>query len=207
MKRLLFSLAISFAALSQFASAQNNIKLFDATPITASSAKSAQAFASTRIELSCPAGVPVRAVLTGPNGGPLVVDNFVRIGRDLVLGDFGYSLFEYVPSNGHLLVGEDMDSWFGVHRPIDVSQHFAGGSGNYSLELLDWGGIYGNSELNLDTNCSLSRGTADTDPSDAEGTQVCHRNMGKPGQKTLTVGASAISAHLDHGDVVGPCSE
>jgi choice-of-anchor C domain-containing protein len=37
-------------------------------------------------------------------------------------------------------------------------------------------------------------------------TQVCHRNSGKKGSKTLTVGASAVSAHLDHGDSPGPCA-
>ncbi|MCA1623376.1 MAG: choice-of-anchor C family protein [Acidobacteria bacterium] len=36
-------------------------------------------------------------------------------------------------------------------------------------------------------------------------TQICHRNSGKKGSKTLTVGASAVAAHLAHGDSVGPC--
>jgi len=34
---------------------------------------------------------------------------------------------------------------------------------------------------------------------------VCHRDNGKKGQKTLTIGADAVPAHLAHGDTAGPC--
>ena len=34
---------------------------------------------------------------------------------------------------------------------------------------------------------------------------ICHRNLGKNGQKTLMVSPSAIPAHLKHGDTLGPC--
>jgi hypothetical protein len=37
-------------------------------------------------------------------------------------------------------------------------------------------------------------------------TQVCHQNSGKKGSKTLTIGVSAVAAHLDHGDYAGPCA-
>jgi hypothetical protein len=43
-----------------------------------------------------------------------------------------------------------------------------------------------------------------------EGTRVtvCHRPPGNPGnQKTLTIGSSALAAHLGHGDAVGECGE
>ena len=36
--------------------------------------------------------------------------------------------------------------------------------------------------------------------------QICHRDSGKPKAKTLIVGSSAIPAHLNHGDTLGPCS-
>jgi len=35
--------------------------------------------------------------------------------------------------------------------------------------------------------------------------QICHRDFGKPKEKTLIVGVSAIAAHLKHGDYAGPC--
>ena len=35
--------------------------------------------------------------------------------------------------------------------------------------------------------------------------KICHRNN-SPGVKTLTVGVSAIPAHLAHGDTLGPCA-
>jgi choice-of-anchor C domain-containing protein len=37
--------------------------------------------------------------------------------------------------------------------------------------------------------------------------QVCHRNNGSKGSKTLNIGAPAVAAHLAHGDDPGPCSE
>jgi choice-of-anchor C domain-containing protein len=37
--------------------------------------------------------------------------------------------------------------------------------------------------------------------------QVCHRNQGRRGSKTLTIGAPAVAAHLAHGDTPGPCPE
>ncbi|MCA1623774.1 MAG: choice-of-anchor C family protein [Acidobacteria bacterium] len=38
-------------------------------------------------------------------------------------------------------------------------------------------------------------------------TQVCHRNNGNKGPKTLTIGEPAVAAHLNHGDSIGPCTE
>jgi choice-of-anchor C domain-containing protein len=38
------------------------------------------------------------------------------------------------------------------------------------------------------------------------GSRVCHRDNGRPVGKTLTVGVSAVPAHLAHGDTLGPCS-
>jgi len=35
--------------------------------------------------------------------------------------------------------------------------------------------------------------------------QICHRDFGKPKQKTLIVGVSAVPSHLAHGDTAGPC--
>jgi choice-of-anchor C domain-containing protein len=36
---------------------------------------------------------------------------------------------------------------------------------------------------------------------------VCHRDKGKPGQKTLIVGLSSIPSHVSqHGDTAGPCT-
>ena len=36
---------------------------------------------------------------------------------------------------------------------------------------------------------------------------ICHRNNGKKGEKTLMVSPSAIPAHMNHGDTIGPCVE
>lgn len=48
-------------------------------------------------------------------------------------------------------------------------------------------------------------GCADPDPSDGRVT-LCHVPPGNPNNaRTLTVGAAAASAHLSHGDTLGPC--
>lgn len=42
----------------------------------------------------------------------------------------------------------------------------------------------------------------------ADKVQICHRPPGNPdNSKTLEVGASAVSAHLGHGDTEGPCAD
>ena len=54
---------------------------------------------------------------------------------------------------------------------------------------------------------SASIAVGDTEEAGTKVT-VCHRPPGNPGnQKTLTVGSSALDAHLGHGDAVGECGE
>jgi len=48
---------------------------------------------------------------------------------------------------------------------------------------------------------------APKDPEDSEKVKICHRPPGNPDNaKTLSVGASAVSAHIAHGDSLGECS-
>jgi len=46
------------------------------------------------------------------------------------------------------------------------------------------------------------------DDAAADEVTICHAPPGNPGnQHTITVGASAVDAHLGHGDYQGPCKE
>ena len=152
MKLRFLSLAILVAALSQFAVAQNTIKLFDAAKIVVSRTTSIKMFKSKRLSLSCPASESVVAVLTGPGGGPFAVDNSVTINREWVLG--GATLSTGLSADASSVAGSEMGAWYTGVDPVDVSDHLAAGDGVYEFELWDFGGTYGNTEIYLSTNCT-----------------------------------------------------
>ena len=156
MKLRFFSLAILLAALSQFAAAQNTIKLFDAADISVSRTTSIKMFKSKRLSLTCPASEQVQAVLTGPGGGPFAVDNSMTINREWVLG--GTTLSTGLSGDATSVAGSEMGAWYVGVDPVDVSDHLAAGSGTYEFELWDFGGTYGNTEIYLSTNCTAGGG-------------------------------------------------
>ena len=202
MKTFLLLLALTLAATAQSSIAQNSIKLFDATPIDVSVDTQPRAFATKQINLTCPVGVTAQAILSGTNGGQFAVDNAIMINREWAGGTD--LLFSGVIADPMFYVGESMEtSYLGV-QPLNVSGQIKS-SGSYTFELLDWGYTFGNTDIYLNTNCSLSSSSLTSDPVDSN--TICHRNMGTTGQRTLTVGANAVKAHLAHGDTLGPCSQ
>jgi hypothetical protein len=156
MKLRFLSIAILLAAFSQFAVAQNTIKLFDAAKIVVSRTTSIKMFKSKRVSLSCPTSEPVRAVLTGPNGGPFAVDNSVTINREWVLG--GATLSTGLSGDATSVAGSEMGAWYTGVDPVDVSDFLAAGDGVYEFELWDFGVTYGNTEIYLSTNCTAAKG-------------------------------------------------
>jgi hypothetical protein len=189
MKSLLLALAVAVSA--QFAAAQNTVKLFDAVPIDVSTTD--RAFASKQVYLNCPAGGQNQSWLTGPNGGQLVVDNYALLNGEIVTGPWG-NLFNTTFADPIFYVGEPMEmAYYGIN-PVDVSAKIQT-SGLYTFELYDYGYTFGSNEVYLTTSCSFA----------ADKTQVCHKNMGQSGAKTLTVGPESLAAHLAHGDTEGPC--
>ena len=173
---------------------QNTVKLFDAVAVTDSDRSVpwwysyAVSFRMAEVYLSCPNN-RAQAVLTGPNGGNLIVDNFMAMNGDNVcpMGRCFAGLFA-APQLGHSVE----DAYYGI-APLDVSDLLVG-SGIYRFELKDHGFSLGSSEINLQTNCSFEAAT-----------QICHRNFGNKGNRTLSVAESAVDAHLAHGDTAGPC--
>jgi hypothetical protein len=180
--------------LGVFANAQNTVKLFDAVETKDSdrsvpwSYSYALSFNSTEVYLSCPRNA--EAILSGPDGGKLVVDNFMTMNGDNVcpMGRCFAGVF-LTPESGKLVE----NAYNGVD-PIDVSSLLTG-SGIYKFELMDYGWVLGSSDIYLHTSCSLEAVT-----------QLCHRNFGSNGGRNLSVAESAVSAHLAHGDTQGPCS-
>lgn len=197
MKIFLVATLIVLAAFSATALSQNTIKLFDETPITLTSTSMAwnpitpNIFASKDVYLSCPIGGQPYAYITGPNNGNLIADNFFTMNGDNICPD-EWNCFAGAFIPPAQAVGQPMSSaYFGV-APIDVSGRI-NGSGVYSFVLSDYSYAYGNSEIYLNTSCSLEE-------------NVCHRNKGAASFKTLRVtNPKMLAAHLAHGDQEGPC--
>jgi hypothetical protein len=186
---IILILAVSVGAL-----AQNTLKIFDATAISPTAGSfnpiRTNVFASQDVYLSCPLGGQPYAYLSGPNNGILVVDNFLKVNGNDVCPD-EWNCFDSSFVSPMSAIGLSMESAYIGISPIDISSQI-NGSGVYSFTLEDYSYAYGNSDIYLHTSCSF-------------GTQVCHRDNGKKGWKTLSVGGGALSAHLAHGDPEGPC--
>lgn len=193
-------------AVSPVAFAQNSVKLFDAQFTELSDPlligyETAIPFATKQVYLSCPiGGAAATLTLSGPGGTDFLVDNFVRIitpqgGYSDVCPDF-LTLGCFTPAGIDTTqhVGEPVTTSLNAIAPLDISAVLTNGSGLYTFKLMDYSVTYGNTEVWLDTSCRIV-------------SQVCHRNNGSTGQKTLNVGASAVPAHLAHGDTLGPCTQ
>jgi hypothetical protein len=202
MKTYLLLLALTLAVTAQSSFAQNSIKIFDATPIDVSVDLQTRVFATRQIYLSCPAKGPVEATISGPNGGTFVVDNGLMINREWAGGKNVF--WAGLLGDPMFYVGEPMETVYLGVQPLDVSRQIKS-DGLYTFEMLDWSYTFGNTDIYLNTNCSIQSTSFTSDPVDS--TTICHRNMGSSGPRTLKVGANAVSAHLAHGDTTGPCSE
>jgi len=186
-------LAVLLAASAHLASAQNVIKLFDAVPIGAGQNGIEVVFGSKQVYLSCPSGA-FEATLSGRNGGNLVVDNYIMLNGENVCPNG--NCFDSATVDPMLFVGDSVDTSYVGVPPLNVSGKISG-SGLYTFQMMDYGYTLGSSEVYLNTSCSVF----------STATQICHRNMGNAAPRTLTVGPSAIGAHLAHGDTAGPCTE
>jgi hypothetical protein len=200
--RLILIVFCLMAFSSSAALAQNSIKLFDSVAITSSdtstllSYNSAASFGSAQVYLSCPVGERPQATLSGPYGGQLVVDNFLTVNGTNVCNGQENSCFSSVFTDPiNYLGGATNSSYMGVN-PIDISSQITG-SGLYTFSRMDLGYTLTSSEIYLNTSCSF----------EPVASQICHRDNGSKGRKTLTVGPAALSAHLAHGDSAGPCSQ
>ena len=195
MKLTILMLSLFVLTFVGGANGQNSVKLFDPVEVGNSywpvpwSYSSAVPFDSKQLYLSCPRNA--EAILSGPDGDKLIVDNFISMNGNNVcpMGRCFRGVFA-TP-----VAGMPADGAYNGVDPIDVSDLLTG-SGIYRFELKDHGWTYGSTEIYLHTTCSLE-----------EVSQLCHRNFGSKGGRNLSVAASAVPAHLAHGDTQGPCSD
>ena len=198
MKKNLLLAFFCLVVFTPYVLAQNTVKLFDAhtidqtAPTAPNSFDTAAAFGTTEIYLNCP--LDAQSTISGPGGGNFSVDNFLTVNGANVCPGGGWSnCFVSTLNDPMNFLGEIMEvSYLGV-APIDVSSQITT-SGNYTFSIKDYGYTFGNTEIYLNTTCSFV-------------SQVCHRDNGRRVEKTLTIGGSAVAAHLAHGDTQGPCAQ
>lgn len=179
----------------------NSIQLFGPVNVRLSangtSNSNPNIFSSTTVQLSCPAGAPIKAVLSGPpnpNGlnGNLLVDNYVNLtvtaGESVTgptnicqggVSESGYNdcftTGYQVPASEGQLTGQDPDNFpsnYGV-SPIDVSSDLLPGSQQVTFALVDTGGYLTSSSLFLNTSCSQ---TGVTGPAEITGNPISSTN-------------------------------
>lgn len=197
MKTYLLLILLLVLVVAVNVSAQNTVKLFDATPITMSDTSfpwnpiTPYVFASKDVYLSCPLGGRPYAYITGPDNGNVIVDNFFTMNGNNICPD-EWNCFSGVFLMPGQVVQQPMEHAYSGVPPIDVSG-LINGSGVYSFVLSDYSYSYGNNDIYLHTSCTL-------------GTYVCHRNKGNAPYKTLAISGNMLAAHLGHGDTEGPCN-
>ena len=206
MRRSSVSLIVTLASVVSWAvagaQAQNAIKLFDANPIATSPpcvgpsgcdpVRDRIAFEDVELVLSCKAN-PFGILSSTPDGhGPVVVDNFVEVnGKNVctggVLRDGVESCFDEPVF--YSLGAPALDSYQSV-LPLDISHRLQRGRAKVRFSLVDYGGIYANSDMWLVTSCTAPRKV-----------DICHK-PGTRAEKVITVSQSAVSGHLGHGDTI-----
>ena len=206
MRRSCVLLIVTLASVATWAvadaQAQNAIKLFDANPIAASPpcagpsgcdpVRDRIVFEDTQLVLSCKAN-PIGILSSTPDGhGPVVVDNFVEVnGKNVctggLLSDGVESCFNAPVF--HSIGAPALESYQSV-LPLDISHRLRRGRARVRFSLVDYGGIYANSDVWLVTSCTAHRKV-----------DICHK-PGTRAEKVITVSQSAVSGHLGHGDTL-----
>jgi len=190
------SLALLLSSAEIDAQGRGAIKLFAAAPVAESAPcvnpsdcsplVDRVVFDEATLLLSCSAH-PSAILASAPDGrGRLVVDNFIEVNGTNVCP--GGICFDYPTTE---VIGMSAADAYQSVPPIDVSGLMPRkGPGTVTVSLVDYGGFYANSDVWLVTDCTVHHKAA-----------VCHK-PGTPAEKILTVGLSAISGHLRHGDTL-----
>ncbi len=182
--------------------AQTTIKLFDPVFLNADDTITQPTpFRTTTVNLSCPTSQT--GTLSGPGGGSLIVDDILTVNGMNVCPNGG-GCFSFADDNS-FFTARDFPGVFPVDffyigvNPIQIQ--LAAGINQYTFNLVNVGGSFGSTEINLTSTCTVV-------PAPQQETfTVCHRNNGSKEQKTITVGSqAAVDAHLKHGDTLGACS-
>jgi hypothetical protein len=202
MRTVCVSLTLVFAMLMSGgvggAQPPHAIKLFSATPVNESACSlgcnpvsDRVVFDEASLLLSCRPRSTAVLSSTADGLGPLVADNFIEVnGRNVCTrgtntGDGVEQCFNWqgVPQ----VNTPALEAYHSV-PPLDVSGDMPKGRGTVTFALVDYGGIYANSDIWLITDCIVHHKAA-----------ICHK-PGTRAEKVLTVGVAALSGHLGHGD-------
>jgi hypothetical protein len=200
-RSLLVLVAVGCASLALSAGEVRTVKLFEPVAIAGSTGTfdgytTAEQFAERQFYLACEVGDT--AIVSGPNVGAFIADNYIQVQADdetplnFCPGIEGTGCFSGTIADPMALLGEPAESAYLPVASQDVSAALQEGVHLYTFRLMDWGYTYASSEIWLTTTCKIKD-------------QVCHFDSGKKTSKTLTLGASAIPAHLRHGDTLGAC--
>ncbi len=179
------------------------IQLFRATPVSESApcvepgacspVADRNVFDEASLLLSCPAHPTAWLASTADGRGALAADNYIEVnGRDVCVGGAapeGIPLCFNPPFVGG--IGTPALQAYQPLPPIDISgQMPRPGKALVTFRLVDYGGVYANSDLWLITDCAIHQKTS-----------ICHK-PGTPAEKVLTVGFAAVAGHLRHGDTL-----
>jgi len=185
------------------AQAQNAIKLFGATPVTegapcegpfgCDAVLDRMVFDEASLVLSCKGRPTAILSSTADGSGRLVVDNFIEVnGANVCAGGASSDGVETCFNDPVLasIGAAALDAYPSV-PPIDLSRLMTpGGRSTLKFSLVDFGGIYTNSDVWLVTNCTAYSKVG-----------ICHK-PGTRAEQVLTVSQSAVSGHLGHGDTM-----
>ncbi|MDQ3711466.1 MAG: hypothetical protein M3388_04530 [Acidobacteriota bacterium] len=193
MKRNIFGMMLVMfcvLAITPAVFAQTTIKLFDPVYLNTGAAAS---FRTTTVYLSC--STAQIGTLSGANGGSLIVDDFFTVNETNVcltgscFSDSGGASGFYAANDYPGLY--PIETYYTGVSPLQIQ--LAAGTNPYTFNLVNGGGEYGSTEINLTTNCSQIY-------------PICHRNNGVNGQNTIYVDSqNAVNVHLRHGDTAGVC--
>lgn len=192
-------LAITPAVFAQI----NTINLFAPVNLNADDTiTQPTSFGTTTVFLSCPTSQI--GVLSGANGGSLIVDDFLTVNGENVCPNG--SCFSFAADSSFFAARDfpgvfPIEAFFVGVNPIQIQ--LAAGINPLTFNLVNGSGTFGSTEINL-TSATCTVVSA---PQEEEGFPVCHRNNGKKGQKTIYVGSqNAVDAHVKHGDTPGVCT-
>ena len=165
-KKLVIAIALATVGLSASAS---TVQLFDATPITdsgfAPNIAERYVFKDASTTVYCEGAGTAQLRTTGDDGNNLIVDNYVTLndadGQSICTGGTdglpdpiaGTNCFSSGSSSG-VHHGKDIEDVFSSNATAPVG--LVDGQNDLTLKLWDWGGVYGNTalELALPDNCS-----------------------------------------------------
>ncbi len=181
--------------------AQTTIKLFDPVNLNADDTiTQPTSFGTTTVYLSCPTNQT--GILSGANGGSLIVDDFFTVNGENVCPNG--SCFSFADDNSFFTARDfpglfPVDFFYGGVGPLEIQ--LAAGINPYTFNLVNGGGSYGSTEINLTSTCTVVPAPP------AFPVAICHQNNGKKGEKTIYVDdQESVDAHVRHGDSVGACA-